>query len=105
MCPAWCPQRRAAGPLRRSVGRGSRPAAQLWAGVGSSRHACRDVGVSEGRQIGSCCRTAGISRGEQVANRGDAAPSAGFGQITLGAKVSAFAGLTAFDWLGSLRRL
>lgn len=40
-----------------------------------------------------------------MANRGDAAPSAGFGQVTLGAKVSAFAGLTAFDWLGSLRRL
>lgn len=87
------------------LGRGGRPAAQLSAGVGRSRHACGDARASEGRLflIRSCCRTAGISRSEPVASRGDPAPGAGLGQVTLGARVSAFAGLTGFDWLSGFQ--
>jgi len=103
--PAWSPRRRAAGSPSKSAGRGGRPATPLFAGVGSSGCACRDMQASEGCLFPtrSCYRTAGISRSQPLAGRGGPAPSAGFGQVTLSAKVSVFAGLTAFDWLGSFQ--
>lgn len=47
--------------------------------------------------ICGCHRTAGVRRSEQVANSSNPAPGAAFGRVTLGA----FAGSTAFGWLGS----
>lgn len=44
-----------------------------------------------------CRRTAGVRRSEKVANSSNPAPGAAFGRVTLGA----FAGSTAFGWLGS----
>lgn len=97
--PVWSLQRGAAGPPGRSAGGEGCPPARLPAGVGRSRHACRDAQVSAACLLlmCGCCRTAGISRSEQVANSSSPPPGAAFGQETLGT----FAGFSSFDLLGS----
>lgn len=94
--PVWSLKRSEAWSPGRSAGGDGCPSAgslQVCAapGMPAEVHRCLwDV-------LSGCCSTARISRSEQVANSGNPAPGAAFGQETLGA----VAGLTACDWLGS----